>query len=94
MCACVFVWVRLIMSTYMYDPSFLGNVIDPTDITLVEPLTDNECEYIDDLDPDDDFYTFESPSKYWLCDEFNNEKSITERKKHCFSMLHFNSRSL
>lgn len=42
MCACVFAWVRLIMSTYMYDPSFLGNVIDPTDTTSVEPLTDND----------------------------------------------------
>ena len=64
----------------MYDSSFLGNVIDP-DITLVEPFTNNECEYIDDLDPDDNLYTFDSPSKYWLCDEFNNDKNITERKK-------------
>ena len=47
-----------------------------------------------DLDPDDNLYTFDSPSKYYLCDEFNNDKSITERKKHCFSMPHFNSRDL
>ena len=57
-------------------------------------LDTDENGSLNDIDPDDNFFTSNNPIEYWLPVDFKVSQDLTNNYKYKFSILHFNSRSL